>query len=290
MSRKAKAKAAAKFVYEDDMQMDGHGPLRAYFKQEEGASEWMHEKLDKAIPGFMDEIDERNDHIDRLCLQLFSEFSGISPDAEVTVRWPEMNYQGADHRILPELINENRTKGGLLLIGWQPDDPIIALYRDGQPVSAFYASYRGVYQAGGYVMATNKHYFAHDFAPEAEAGPMNTWVDDGESSRGCSSIAEDFLKSQGMFDWAELEAGARASKMAQPYSEVLKSRRWLVYDRENEEAYGPFDTTDEAQAYIKKRDDEYWESDYKDSGTPDNPVHREDLDNGFWQVISLFTP
>lgn len=161
----------------DEYGETGDGTLEEYFTHKPTSESFGNEVTEALDKEFWADIDSRDNAIDRLCLQLFSEFSGLPETEHINVFWPE-DMRGVRNRA--------RRKGAVL-IGWQPDDPILALYKDGEPIAAFYASYRGMYQAGGYVAVTDKAYFAHNFLPDS---PQDTWEERGAV---CSDIARSFL-------------------------------------------------------------------------------------------------
>lgn len=192
----------------DDVGMSGEGTLKEYFS---------HETMPVELPGvdlpadFLADLDERDSALDRLQLQLFTEFSGLGENEVMQVFWPDYEsdpyfqmFEDDDEaekaiKASREALFAKKDQPGLVLIGIQPDDPILALFKDGEPVAAFYASYRGVYQAGGYVASdrvvdhrikTDRHYFAHNMFA-AEELPQNEWIEDYEAV--CSQIARDFL-------------------------------------------------------------------------------------------------
>lgn len=160
----------------DDVGFSGTGTVGEYFGPKTRS-----EALAGLDDEFVKEMDERDSGIDQLCVQLFTEFSGVGENEVMTVVWPETKR---------ELRSAIRKGSGLVMIGVQPDDPIMGLFRDGTPLAAFYASYRGAYQAGAYVVETDVHYFAHNAFVESFAGPMNTWQ---ERASVCGEIAQEFL-------------------------------------------------------------------------------------------------
>lgn len=160
----------------DEYGESGTGTVEEYFHQDTRT-----EVLEGIDPQFIKDLDDRDSNLDRLLVQLFTEFSGVGKDEVMTVVWPESKR---------ELRSAIRKGSGLVMIGVQPDDPIMGLFRDGTPLSAFYASFRGCYQAGAYVVKTDTHYFAHDAFKESYAGPMNTWQ---EHESVCSEISQEFL-------------------------------------------------------------------------------------------------
>jgi len=170
---------------------EGVGTLQEYFTPTSSGRPMVSKDADDGgvpdpiVPdSFWDDLDDRNSELDRLTLQLFSEFSGLSKDDIVNVFW--FDY-GTDEK---RRARQRAERKGLNLICIYPDDAIMALYKDGQPVAAFYASFRGCYQAGGYVVEGNREYFAHDAFKEEFGGKQNTWH---ERTNGCADVARDYL-------------------------------------------------------------------------------------------------
>lgn len=175
----------------DDYGMSGEGTLEEYFTHKPNEQitdpDWTPE-FAKQMQEMQAETDERDGAVDRLCLQLFSEFSGLDKTEIVQVSFPEPEYTSM--RKAKKALQEaykGAESGGLVLLGWQPDDPILALYKDGQPIAAFYASYRGAYIAGGYVHQTGQEYLASNFHGDETD---DTWLP-GDNT--CADIARDFL-------------------------------------------------------------------------------------------------
>lgn len=184
----------------------GRGTIKEYFSPETWAS--TPEGVDKAKEilgeGFTDDYLDRNNAIDRLQTELFSTMIGLTGDEQVRVVWPEDGwYDEESVRKAVRRLHYARTKmKGLVLIGWQMDDPTMMLFEDGRPLAAFYASYRGMYQAGGFVHqrknadgeweVVDEEYFASDFAGE----PHNTWIDGGG---GCANVARSYLLKNRLF-------------------------------------------------------------------------------------------
>lgn len=167
----------------DDVGMSGEGTLKEYFTHE-------------AEPSNDDGI------VDRLQLELFTKLSGLNESETMQVFWPDDDYPWVEDeeeafklaKATMKALKAKTHTAGLVLIGVQPDDPILALYKDGEPVAAFYASYRGVYQAGAYVASgvnAGRHYFAHNMFEADPERPQDEWIEDYEA--GCSQIAQDFL-------------------------------------------------------------------------------------------------
>lgn len=161
----------------DEYGMSGEGTLEEYFthKPFDMADDGQSPTID---PSFEKEINDRDSAIDRLCLELFADKSGLQRSDVIKVTWPESSR---------ELRNAKRRKG-LQLVGIQPDDPILMLFKDGEPIAAFYASYRGVYQAGGYVVSTGESFGANNFVNEGTERTNDQWYVGGGI---CSQIAEE---------------------------------------------------------------------------------------------------
>lgn len=152
------------FTFDGKDHMNGKGTLEDYFS----AETW-------AAPG---EENPTGNVIDELCLELFSKMSGVDPKSTFRLQWVDYG-NAVDYTSI-------ETSEGLLMVCIQPDDPIMGLWQDGKPIAAFYASYRGIYQAGGYVATTGQQFFASDFAEE----PHNKWIERGAT---CADIAQDYL-------------------------------------------------------------------------------------------------
>lgn len=160
----------------DDAGLSGEGSIKEYFTHEPL-------KMDSDLPidpAFEKEINDRDSAIDRLCLELFTTLGGLNETETTTVFWPE---EIEEVKILSK-------RKGVTLIGWQMDDPILAMFKDGKPIAAFYASYRGQYIAGGFVERTGQHLHATNLNETAEGARPDEWV---EWESGCAQIAHDFL-------------------------------------------------------------------------------------------------
>jgi hypothetical protein len=167
-----------------DWTEEGTGTLKEYFTQSPWHDDSEAETTDPLITEMAALAEERDDHVDRLLLQLFTEFSNVDPDEQVRVFM--CDYGAEANRAW----RRHSKKKGLVMVMIHPDDPVFMLYRDGTPISAFYASYRGVYQAGGFVVASGKSYFAHNAFTVEHAGAHNVWHEPGG---GCADIARDYL-------------------------------------------------------------------------------------------------
>lgn len=181
-----------RFQYDEGLEgFQGTGTIEQYFRYEKyeikDASylEYLNSKSDEEKAErkkFDDYIEKRDRALSRLLIQLFTEYSGLKPEDQIKAFCLESREEQE------ALVNQ----GGLVMILCSPDDPIYGLFKDGKPVAAYYASFRGMYQAGGYVAETNKHYYAHNF----RESPQDVWLEDGKDIEGhdiCSEIAEEFL-------------------------------------------------------------------------------------------------
>lgn len=180
----------------DEAGLEGEGTLEEYFTHKPTELPEEFKKIDLIDADFEAEINDRDSAIDRLCLELFADKSGLPRDSVVKVVWPETGYYDEEnYRESVRLLRNAKRRKGLWLIGWQMDDPILSLWKDGKPIAAFYASYRGVYQAGGYVVATDAHYSANNFA-NSDPADNDVWH---EYEAGCSDVAMDFVTGRRKF-------------------------------------------------------------------------------------------
>jgi hypothetical protein len=101
---------------------------------------------------------ERGRHLDRLEKELY-EKAGVRDDEEITVFYDEWN----------------PTNKGLELFVWT-DDFTTVLHRDGGAIAGMYVTFRGLYQAGGYIKEGEQRLYASDVWDE----PHNVWREVGE--------------------------------------------------------------------------------------------------------------
>lgn len=112
--------------------------------------------------------------IDRLVMEIFRK-TGLKDFTFIRAVCPEGDVQ-----------NEGLPMGWVFVLN-TPDDAILELYKDRKPLAAFYASYRGRYQAGAYIHEEGKFYYASDALDD---GKKDIWF---EQDSICGQIARDSL-------------------------------------------------------------------------------------------------
>ncbi len=137
----------------------------------------------------MEHYHDRDVALNRIMLEFWRK-AGCPPDAEVVFIDDEDDTPPRE-KPLPE-------KGWALLInGW--DDPVYELYLNREPIAAWYTSFRGVYQAGGYIVEGDRCFYASDCSMDVGV-PKNTLVEDTPKARICAEVARDSLLNQGIFE------------------------------------------------------------------------------------------
>jgi hypothetical protein len=126
--------------------------------------------------------------------------AGCPEDAEVSLISDE-NVECFDGE---GMVLEERLPQGWVLVAHNLDDPIIKLYKGMQPIASWYASFRGVYQAGGYIIEGDRAFFATDIVlPDFK---VNELIETTPRFLACAKIAKEGL----LNDWAYIPKGKKA--------------------------------------------------------------------------------
>lgn len=95
-------------------------------------------------------------------------------------------------------LEEHKQQPGWLLWVYS-DDFQTVLFKDGKPMAGMYASFRGVYQAGGWLVNTKTELYANNF----REGPHNVWIDVTGKGWIDPEIAKDGCEGKGPWDGGE---------------------------------------------------------------------------------------
>ena len=179
----------------DEDQTTGTGTLREFFEIGENPVEEILEQTTDLSPEkqkefreMMGNYAERDKSLAELMLE-WAVMCGLNPDDQISAEslWSE-----------DREVKDIPPKTGIFAMIYQPDDAIYSLWKDGEILGAYYASFRGFYQAGCYVKALDKSYFAHDcfeakdFRDNPEFGEQNKWHEWNQST--CGDIAKEFCE------------------------------------------------------------------------------------------------
>lgn len=173
--------------------LSGKGSMYDYFVYEEGVPEKPRTVADQVHDLLLPPELTRDQHLMHLMVE-WAQMCGLKNDDQVTADFFEAEYVMPDNDPDQEenavassySWPEGWNKGWFILLV-QPDDPIYIIYKDGKPKGAYYASFRGVYQAGCVVTDTGKKYFALNFGLSQ---PHNVWK---ERDSTCAQEAQDYM-------------------------------------------------------------------------------------------------
>lgn len=114
-------------------------------------------------------------HASYKAYQAWFDAQGYSDGTEDPIRklerelWEKAGYKPEEPIDVQENEWTTNTSGWCLRV--YTDDLTEVLLKDGKPMAGFYASFRGVYQAGGYVVDGDQHWYAHNFREDEH----DTW-------------------------------------------------------------------------------------------------------------------